>query len=527
MARWKILVADRIAKEGLDMLTPKADVDVKTGLPPEELGKIIGNYDALIVRSETQVTADIINKGKNLQVIGRAGVGVDNIDVDAATKQGITVVNAPTGNTIAATEHTLALILALSRYVAPADASMRKGEWNRAAFTGTEIRGKTLGIIGLGKVGIEVARRARAFEMNIIGHDPYVSQEHAKVIGAKLVSMEELLKESDYITVHVPLTSSTTGLIGAKELETVKKSVRIINVARGGVIDEQALYDAVEAGKVAGAAVDVFSKEPAKDNILSKSSKILVTPHLGASTAEAQTGVAIEVAAQFLAMMENAPARYAVNAPMIMPEALGALSPFVDVCVKAGSIAMQMCEGQPEQIKITYTGDIAKYDTTLLKPAVIRGMLGTSSDIRVNVINVNQVIQSRGFKIVEQKETDSDHYTSMVSVELTTSKKTVTVAGTSMRGETHIVRLDEYWLDLTAPGGNILFIRHTDRPGMIGALGTETGKHNANISFMEVGRLSPKGRAIMAVGLDDDLPEAALKGIRAIPGITEATVVKV
>ncbi|MSQ31877.1 MAG: phosphoglycerate dehydrogenase [Dehalococcoidia bacterium] len=527
MPRWKILVSDRIAKEGLDMLTPKADVDVKTGLPPEELGKIIGDYDALIVRSETQVTADIINKGKNLQVIGRAGVGVDNIDVDAATRQGITVVNAPTGNTIAATEHTMALILAMSRFVAQADASMRKGEWNRAAFTGTEIRGKTLGIIGLGKVGIEVARRARAFEMNIIAHDPYVSQDHATVIGAKLVTMEELLKESDYITVHVPLTSSTTGLIGAKELATCKKTVRIINVARGGVIDEQALYDAAEAGKIAGAAVDVFSKEPAKDNILAKSSKIIVTPHLGASTAEAQTGVAIEVAAQFLAMMEGNPARYAVNAPMIMPEALGALSPFVDVCVKAGSIAMQMCEGQPDLIKITYTGEIAKYDTTLLKPAVIRGILGNSSDIRVNVINVNQVVQARGYKIVEQKETESDHYTSMIAVELTTSRKTVMVAGTSTRGETHIVRLDEYWLDLTAPGGYILLIRHTDRPGMIGAVGTETGKQNANISFMEVGRLSPKGRAIMAVGLDDALPEAALKGIRAIPGITEATVVKV
>ena len=506
---------------------PAPSSTLKTGLEPKDLEACLGEYDALIVRSETQVTAELLAVGERLQIVGRAGVGVDNIDVEAATRRGILVVNAPTSNTIAAAEHSLALMLSLARHVPRAHASMKAGQWSRSEFIGTELRGKALGIIGLGKVGAEVARRARAFEMRIIAHDPFVSPDHAGHLGVEIVSLDDLLQRSDFISVHVPLTAGTDGMIGRKELAKVKPTVRLINAARGGIIDEQALYEAVKGGRVAGAAIDVFSEEPASHSDLLKSDRIIVTPHLGASTEEAQANVAIEVAEQVVDVLQGRPARYAVNAPMVLPEALAVLTPFVDVGRVTGKVATQLAEGQLSSIAIAYAGEIAQYDALFLKAAVVGGLLAPVSEERVNVVNVNMITDQRGIKIVERKEEASETYRNLLTVELTTSTGTTIVSGTSVMGRSHVVRVNDYWLDITPGDGYLLLIENSDQPGMIGAVGTLAGQSDVNISFMEVGRLERRGRAMMALGLDEPMPEGALNAILAMGGISSVKQVKV
>ncbi len=523
----RVLVADPIADEGIRLLREAGhQVDVKTGQAPAALQAAIADYDALVVRSETQVTEAILGAGKRLQVVGRAGVGIDNIDVNAATRHGILVINAPTANIIAAAEHTLALLLSMARHVPQAHHKLRAGYWGRKEFTGTQLRGKTLGIIGLGKVGTEVAKRARAFEMRILANDPFVSEERAKSMGIELADKDTVLSQSDFISVHVPMNSVTKGLIGKEELTKVKPGVRFLNTARGGVIDEQALYDAVQSGRVAGAAIDVFSEEPAKDSILFKSDKIIVTPHLGASTNEAQELVAIELAEQLLEVFKGRPAKYAVNAPVVVPEALAILAPFVDVGMLLGRIATQIAQGQVNSITIRYEGEIAKHDSLFLKAAIVGGLLSPVSEERVNAVNVNHIVGQRGMKVNEEKGSESGAYRNLLAVELHTSQGKTTVAGTSAFGHTHIVQVNDYRMDVRISNGYMLFIENQDRPGMIGAIGTIAGKADVNISFMEVGRLSSRGRAIMAIGLDEPMPDAALKQILAIPGILSARLVK-
>ncbi len=523
---FRILVSDAIDKDGVELLKNEATVDVKTGLKPEDLISIIGDYEGLIVRSQTKVTAEIIEAGHKLQVIGRAGVGVDNIDLEAATRNGIAVVNAPVGNTIAAAEHTVALLLALARNVPQANASLKAGQWKRSAFTGVEVRGKTIGIIGLGKVGSEVAGRLRNFQTRLLGYDPYISPEYARTLGIELVSVDDILERSDFITLHVPLTDATRNLIGEKQLAKVKPSVRIINVARGGLIDEDALHKALEEGRVAGAAVDVFTKEPPDRHPLIESPKVIATPHLGASTAEAQRDVAIEVAEQALAVLNGQPARYTVNAPFIPPEVRPVLMPYIQVATYIGKMATQLAEGQISSIDIHYEGDIAEHDTVVLKSAALIGLLAPVTEERINLVNASLIASQRGLKVVEHKKSETDsRYGGMISVELTTSEGTTIVGGTAFRGESHIIRIDDYWLDIVASSGYVLCIRHHDRPGMIGTVGTISGKNDINISFMEVGRLAPRGNAVMMVGLDDPMPDSVLEEIRAIPHIYSARVV--
>jgi D-3-phosphoglycerate dehydrogenase len=522
----RILVADSIADEGIDILRTEADVDIKLKLKPDELSAIIGDYDALIVRSETKVTAKIIEAGKKLQVIGRAGIGVDNIDLDAATRRGIVVVNAPAGNAISTAEHTIALLFALARHIPQANIRLKSGEWKREDYIGTEVRNKTLGIIGLGRVGSEVARMAKGLEMKLLVYDPYVSAEKASHLGVELVSLEELLKRSDFVTVHVPLTPATKGLIGKKELALVKPTVRFINSARGGIIDEEALFQAINEGKVAGAAIDVFSKEPALDNILLKSDKVIVTPHLAASTVEAQTSVAVDVAEQVLAVLKGQPARYAVNVPLISPEIASVLSPYMPVASHIGSLCIQLAEGRLNTIVIKYEGEIANYDTAALKAAIIGSILEPMTDERVNLVNANVIAQSRGLKVIEQKTSRCENYTSLITVEVTTDKGTTTVAGTLMRGQTHIVRVNNYWLDIVPTGGYWLFSDHLDRPGIIGAVGLVTGEADINISSMLVARLKPRGQALMVLAVDEQLNEQQLQKLLAIPDIYTAKVVK-
>lgn len=522
----KVLVADPIAQEGIEALRAHAEVDVKLGMSPDELIAIIGEYDALVVRSDTQVSKEVIEAGEKLQVIARAGVGVDNIDVEAATRKGIVVVNAPSGNIISAAEHTIALMLAMARHIPQANAVLRSGQWRRHDFIGVEVRGKTLGIIGLGNVGTEVMRRAKGLEMRIIAHDPFVSLEYAGTLGVELVSLDELLRQSDFITLHTPLSELTKGLIGAKELAKVKPTVCLINCARGGIINEQALFEAVEKGKVAAAAIDVFAEEPVTESVLFQSDRIIVTPHLAASTAEAQTTVALDVAEQIGAALRGQPPRYAVNVPFIPPETVAVVGPFLGVSQHIGRLLTQLAKGQMSAISIKYEGEIANHDTAVLKAAIIGGLLETISEERVTLVNAHLIAQRRGLKITEHKDPICENYGNLVTVEVRTSIGQTTVAGTVMRGEPHIVRVDDYWIDVVPSGGYFMFSDHRDRPGLIGTVGIILGQADINISSMQVSRLEPRGQALMVLGLDEPVGEEQREQLLAIPDIYTIKMVK-
>ena len=522
----KVLVTDSISDEGLDILRGYAQVDNKTGLKPEEIISIIGDYEALLVRSQTKVTAEIIQAGKKLQVIGRAGTGVDNIDMEAATRCGIVVVNAPTGNTVSAAEHAIALMFALARHIPQANAVLKSGAWRRNDFMGVELRGKTLGIIGLGNVGSEVARRALALEMRLIAFDPFISVDQASKLKVELVDLKQLLQESDFITLHIPLTAQTRGLIGAKELALVKPAVRIINCARGGLIDEKALVAAVKEKRVAGAAIDVFEKEPTTESILFEHDNIVVTPHLGASTTEAQVMAARDVAEQVVEVFKGQPARYAVNIPFVPAETLSVLAPFMKIASTLGKLVNQLAGGQVNAIQIKYEGVISNHDTNVLKAAVLGGLLEEISEERVNLVNANLVAARRGLNVVEQKESICKNYASLISVELTTSTGVTAAAGTIMHGESHIVRVNNYWLDFVPTGAYFLFCDHLDRPGQIGAVGKITGDADIDISFMHVSRLKPRGQALMVLALDEPLPEEQQQQILSIPDVDTVKLVK-
>ena len=522
----KVLVAEPISDEGIDILRSCAQVDIKLELTPEEILSTIGDYEALVVRSQTQVSAKVIAAGKKLQVIARAGVGVDNIDVEEATRRGIVVVNAPTGNTVSAAEHTIALMLSLARHIPQANAMLKSGVWQRSDFMGVEVRNKTLGIIGLGNVGSEVARRARGLEMKLIAYDPFISVDYAHNLQVELLSLEQLIKESDFITLHLPLTESTKAFIGAKELALVKPAVRIINTARGGLIDEKALAKAVKEKRVAGAAIDVFSSEPTTSSVLFENDDIIVTPHLGASTTEAQAMAAKDIARQIVDVFKGQPARYAVNAPFISVEALSVLTPFIKVASTAGKLASQLTEGQMSAIQLKFDGDISSYDTNALKAAILGGLLEGISEERVNLVNANIVAARRGLTVVEQKEATCENYASLITLKITTSTGVTTVAATIMRGESHIVRVNNYWVDIVPTGGYFLFSDHRDRPGLLGAVGKITGDADINISSMYVSRLKPRGKALMILALDEPLPEAQLQQILSLSDVYSVKLVR-
>ena len=523
----KVLVADPIAKEGIEILKAGADVDVKTGLKPDELKAIIGDYDALVVRSETQVTADIIKAGKKLQVVARAGVGLDNIDINAATMQGVVVVNAPTGNTISACEHTMALMLALARFVPQANAKLKSNVWQRSNYTGTELRNKTLAVIGLGNVGREVASRAQAFTMKILGYDPFVSEEQAGNLGIELTTLERIYRESDFITLHLPLTSETKGMIGARQIAMMKPSVRIINCARGGLVDEEELFRAVEEGRIAGAAVDVYTKEPATDSILFKSEKIICTPHLGASTTEAQVGVAIDAAEQVIAVLKGDTARYAVNAPQISAELRVQMGPFIPVAQTLGRMGSQLMTGQIKSIHIEYQGEITLYDCAVLKASIIAGLLEKVSEEKINMVNYSVIATKRGIKVSEKKEATCDNYGSLIELEVRTDQGKVKVAGTILRNQVHIVRINDFYPDIIPTGGYFIFADHRDRPGLVGALGMITGRADVNISSMQLARLEPRGKALVILALDEELPEKYRQEMADLPEVHNVRLVKI
>lgn len=512
--------------EALEFLRRHAEVTVKMGMSPDELISLIGDYDALLVRSQTKVTAPVIAAACRLQVIGRAGVGVDNIDLEAATKRGILVVNAPAGNITSTAEHTISMLLAVARHIPQADASLRSGQWQRERFRGTEVRNKVLGVVGLGRVGSEVAALAKGLRMRVIAYDPMISADYAGRLGVGLVSLEELLKQADFVTVHVPLTPATTNLIGARQLKLVKPTAMFINCARGGIIDEATLYQALEEGRVAGAALDVFIKEPPGDSPLVRSSKVVVTPHLAASTSEAEANVGIDIAEQVMAALQGKPVRYPVNAPGVTAETLAVLGPFLAVGTTLGNLAIQLSEDHPDSLLIRYEGEIANCDTAAVKAAVLGGLLESISEERVNLVNANIIASSRGLKIMEQKETQCQNYANLLTVQLHTSAGVTTIAGTSMRGQVNIVQINEFWIEFVPSGAYLLVTSHKDRPGMVGVVGTILGNARVNISNMQVSRDQPGGKAMMALCLDNALDIEHHRQIMDTPDMYSAKMVK-
>ena len=522
-----VLVCDPIAEDGITLLKRfGAEVDVRTGLTPDELRATVDSYDALIVRSETHLTREVIEAAGKLQVIGRAGIGVDNIDVQAATEKGVVVVNAPTGNVISAAEHTIALILALARHIPEANASLKGGRWERKRFLGLEVRGKTLGIIGLGQVGSEVARKARGLEMRVVAHDPFVPDERARSLGVELIPFEEVLRESDFLTIHTTLTEGTRHLLGEEELRQMKPTARIINTARGGIVDEGALDAALKDGRLAGVALDVFETEPLTSHPLFENEKAVVTPHLGASTAEAQERVAVDVAEQIIAVLKGEPAQYAVNAPLISPETYTYLAPYVPVASKTGSLAVQLYEGQMGKIEVDYSGEIAQHDVTPLKAAIVGGLLAPISEEHVNVVNVDVVVQRRGMEMTEVRSPSHDIYSSLITVRVSTSGGETKVSGTLAHDGPHIVLIDDFWVDIPPGEGYLLVCENRDRPGMIGTIGTLLGQFDVNISFMNVGRHEKRGTALMVITLDEALTPDQLDEVRKVPDIFSAKLVR-
>lgn len=533
----KVLVSDPIGPEGVALLQSGAEVDIKTGMKPAELLATVGGYDALVVRSETRVNREVIAAGRRLQVIARAGIGVDNIDLEAATGAGIAVVNAPTGNTVAAAEHTIALMLALSRNIPGAHQSLQSGEWRRSAFMGIEVRDKTLGICGLGRVGTEVARRAQAFGMRLAGYDPFVAPDYARRIGVELRALDDLLAESDFITLHTPLTEGTRNLLGGGQIDKIKPGARIINVARGELVDEAALLAGLESGRLGGVALDVFAQEPPEISPLLQHPKVIVTPHLGASTREAQREVAIEAAEQVLAVLNGEPARNTVNAPFVAPEVHEVLAPYVPAASMVGKLLGFLSDGQVTGVAISYEGEIAQHDTRMLQAAVLAGLLAPVSTVNVNLINAPMLARERGWSVTEQSNRVSREYASLISATLETTSGPatsgpatsggarngrLTLAATAMRNETHIVKFNDYWMDIVPNTPYLLFVDNRDQPGSIGAVGTIAGRHNINISFMGVGRMELRGQAMMVIGLDDPVPVSAMEEIRALSHIESA-----
>ena len=522
----KVLITDPIAEVGVEILRQCAQVDIQPGPTPEQLRAVIGDYEALIVRSQTKVTSDIIDAADKLLVIGRAGVGIDNIDVDAATRRGILVVNSPEGNIVSTAEHAIAMILALARHITQANNLLHSGVWNRQ-LKGFEIRNKILGIIGLGRVGTEVAQLAKGLRMNVIAYDPMISEARAERLGVRLVELETLLKTSDFITVHVPLNSATKGLIGSEQLKMMKPTAMLVNCARGGIVDEEALYEALNQGFLAGAAVDVFSQEPAQDNILLKSDKVIATPHLAASTVEAEISAGKDVAEQVVAVLGGNPARSPVNAPMISAEAMAVLAPYLEVGRTVGTVAAQLSSGHLKSLTIRYQGDIAREETDPVKVAVLSGLLEMMTDERVSIVNADIVASSRGLRVIEQKDSTCENYTNMVTVELNTTSASTLVGASSLRGRTYLIRVDDYWLEIEPSTSYMLLTEHKDRPGMIGAVGMIIGDAGINISQMQVSLgLQRGGKAMMALCLDEPLPAECYKRILAIPDMYRALIVK-
>ncbi len=523
----KILVSDPISSEGVAILEEKFEVDKQLNLSPQDLLSCIGEYDALVVRSGTQVTIEVIAAGKKLKVIGRAGVGVDNIDIEKATEKGIIVLNAPEGNTISAAEHTMAMMMALSRNIADASNSLKRREWKRNKFVGVELFNKTLGVIGLGRIGSEVIKRAKAMGMFILGYDPYISVERAENLGLKLVTLEEIYHQADFITLHLPRTKTTYHLIGDEEIALMKDGVRIVNCARGGLISEEALLKNLQTGKIAGVALDVFEEEPATENPLLELENVIVTPHLGASTQEAQINVAVQVARQVVTALLGEPVVTAVNLPAIPPETMIDVKPFIPLLKNMGKFYMQVFNGQIEEIELNYCGEIAGYPVAPLTTSCLIGVLSVMlSDDNINYVNAPHIAKQRGIKVREIATKDVQNFTNMITMKVKTNNETRVIAGTLFnKNDVRIVQIDQYRIDVV-PSKYMLVTTYVDKPGVIGRVGTTLGNVGINIAGMQVGRKSAGGEAVMVLQVDDFIDEEMLKIITGLEAILTARFVQ-
>ncbi|HEV2283682.1 MAG TPA: phosphoglycerate dehydrogenase [bacterium] len=529
----RVLVADGLADEGLRRLSAAGEVVVRAGVPDDELRSLLTEFDALIVRSRTRVPAGSLDAAGHLRVIARAGVGVDNIDVEAATRRGILVLNTPDSSTVAAAEHTFAMMLALARHVPNAAQALARGEWTRERFLGTELTGKTLGVVGLGKIGSEVARRALAFGMRVVASDPYVSEERARRLGVELAPWPDILDPADVVTLHVPLGHDTRALVGPDELARMKPGAFLVNCARGGLVDETALLAALERGQLGGAALDVFATEPpGPDNPLLRHPRVVATPHLGGSTVEAQRSIAVEVADQVLAALRGEPVRGAVNAPALGEEVWQRLDPFLHLARSLGGLAGQLADGQIRAVALVYEGEVARLDTQPLTASVLVGLLRHASDQPVNLVNAVLLAKERGLRVSESHTDLCEDFASQLVAEIETSRGTLRLGGTLWgHREPRITRLNAWRLDL-APAPHMLFVWNADRPGMIGHVGTILGRRGVNIANMHVGRLElPDGRplvgrhdaggtAVMVLTLDDAPPVEVTREIAQADGIT-------
>lgn len=520
----KVLVAERIAESGVEKLREKFDVEVKTDLSPEQLVAEIPGYDALIVRSATRATREVIEAGRDLKVIGRAGVGVDNVDVEAATERGIIVCNAPTSNIVSAAEQTMALMLALARNTPQANESMHDGKWERSKFTGAELYEKTLAIFGLGRIGSLVAERARGFGMKLIGFDPYVSEDRAAQMGITVYeNVDDILPLADFITVHLPKTKDTIGMFGADQFQKMRNGVRLINTARGGIYQLDALADAIRYGKVAGAAIDVFEVEPSTDSPLMEFSNVILTPHLGASTAEAQDRAGEQIAEYVVLGLEGRMVPTAVNVAPVSPEVMERVGPYLNLAQDMGTMLAQIARGGVDALDIMFVGGLADIDTRILRTAVLKGMLARATDEAVNYVNADYFAEQRGIQVTETKRPETHDYVSMIILRAATPHGEVEI-GSALIGkkdEPRIVSLFGYDLDMM-PSKHMAFFLYPDRPGMIGKVGTTLGEGGINIATMQVGRVEAGGQALMGVSVDSPLGNDLLKRICDDAGMDDA-----
>jgi D-3-phosphoglycerate dehydrogenase len=515
----KVLICDPIAETGIEILKRAADVVVQTGLKENELIEIAPDFDAFMVRSQTKITRPVIEAASKLQIVGRAGVGVDNIDVPAATERGVIVVNSPGGNTVAVAELTFAMMLALVRRLIPAHESMMRNEWKRSSFMGHQVWGKTLGVVGVGRIGVEVIRRAQAFDMKVLGFDPFLTSARAAQLGIEAVSVEEITKRADFITVHTPLTKETRNLFDAKAIANMKDGAFLINCSRGGIVDESALYEALKSGKLGGAGLDVYSVEPPKDSPLFELDSVVLTPHLGASTEEAQVEVALDVAAQIVEVLHGRPPQSAVNLPPIPPEVREFLAPFLPLVEKLGKMQAQLSDGRIENVELSYCGQLNDYDVAPLTRVFLKGLLQPSFDQAVTYVNAPTLAEARGVAVTETKCAKTKGYANLIEARVTFNdegrQRVRQIDGTIFNGrDPHIVGIQGLRVDVV-PEGHLLVIPNTDKPGMIGVVGTILGKAGVNIIAMHVGRKNFGERAVQVITVQQPVPQETIDELNA------------
>ncbi|MFD2130545.1 phosphoglycerate dehydrogenase [Pseudogracilibacillus auburnensis] len=524
---FKILISDPLSEDGIFPLREADNIEVviDTGLSKEELLNKIGDFDGLLVRSQTQVTREVIETGHNLKVIGRAGVGVDNIDLDAATENGMIVVNAPDGNTNSAAEHTMAMLMSLARNIPQAYLSIKDKKWDRKSYVGVELRDKTLGIVGLGRIGAEVARRAKGQRMNVIAYDPFFTKEKAEALGIEHGTLDEVLAVGDFITVHTPLLKETRHIINKEAFAKMKDGVRVINCARGGIINEDDLYDAIVEGKVAGAALDVFEEEPAVDHKVLNLKEVIATPHLGASTIEAQENVAIDVSHDVVRILSGGLARNPVNIPSVPREVMRKIEPYFYLSEKLGLFLAHLEEEVISEININYAGDLTALEIAPLTQNTLKGLLSRYLGSNVNNVNAAYLAERKGITIHEKKTSAARGFTNLITVEIITKSTKRRVSGTLLNGlGARIVKVDDYSMDVI-PEGHLLLVHHKDQPGAIGRVGNLLAENDVNIATMQVGRLHIGGNAIMMLTIDRPLTKEELEQIRAMEGFDRVTAV--